>query len=83
MKVVDFKKKEEQEEVSLWDKIAMSVSNMIGEDTKGNFILLMDVGDEEILISTDTTVADAVFLMEAAKINLIMNPYTFTEDTVH
>ena len=83
MKVVDFKKKEEQEEVSLWDKIAMSVSNMIGEDTKGNFILLMDVGDEEILISTDTTVADAVFLMEAAKINLIMNPYTFTEDTIH
>ena len=83
MKVVDFKKKEEQEEVSLWDKIAMSVSQLITEETKGNFILLLDVGDEEILVSTDTTVADAVFLMEAAKLNLIMNPYTFTEDTIH
>lgn len=83
MKVVDFKKKEEQEEASLWDKIAMSVSQLITEETKGNFILLLDVGDEEILVSTDTTVADAVFLMEAAKLNLIMNPYTFTEDTIH
>jgi len=83
MKVVDFKKKEEEEEASLWDKIAMSVSQLITEETKGNFILLLDVGDEEILVSTDTTVADAVFLMEAAKLNLIMNPYTFTEDTVH
>ena len=83
MKVVDFKKKEEEEEASLWDKIAMSVSQLITEETKGNFILLLDVGDEEILVSTDTTVADAVFLMEAAKLNLIMNPYTFTEDTIH
>lgn len=82
MKVVDFKK-QEKEEVSLWDKIAMSVSQLITEETKGNFILLLDVGDDEILVSTDTTVADAVFLMEAAKLNLIMNPYTFTEDTVH
>jgi len=83
MKVVDFKKKEEEEEASLWDKIAMSVSQLITEETKGNFILLLDVGDDEILVSTDTTVADAVFLMEAAKLNLIMNPYTFTEDTIH
>lgn len=82
MKVVDFKK-QEKEEVSLWDKIAMSVSQLITEETKGNFILLLDVGDDEILVSTDTTVADAVFLMEAAKLNLIMNPYTFTEETVH
>lgn len=82
MKVVDFKK-EKKEEVSLWEKIAASCSGMIDENTKGNFILLLDVGEDEILISTDTTVADAVFLMEAAKLNLVMNPYTFNEETVH
>ena len=82
MKVVDFKK-EEKEEIGLAEKIMISLSGMIDEKTKGNFILLLDVGDDEILISTDTTVADAVFLMEAAKLNLVMNPYTFKEDTIH
>lgn len=83
MKVVDFKGKEEKEEIALADKIMMSLAGLIDEKTKGNFILLLDVGDDEILISTDTTVADAVFLMEASKLNLIMNPYTFSEETVH
>ena len=82
MKVIDFKK-EEKEEIGLAEKIMISLSGMIDEKTKGNFILLIDVGDDEILISTDTTVADAVFLMEAAKLNLVMNPYTFKEDTIH
>ena len=82
MKVIDFKK-EEKEEIGLAEKIMMSLAGMIDEKTKGNFILLLDVGDDEILISTDTTVADAVFLMEAAKLNLVMNPYTFKEDTIH
>ena len=87
MKVVDGKfgkNKEEKEEIVLADKIAMSLAQMIQADTKGNFVILLDVGDDQILIATDTGTTDAVFLMEAAKLNLIMNPYLdFEEETRH
>lgn len=84
MKVVDGKfGKKEKEEISLADKIAMSLTQMVAPDTKGNFVLLLDVGDEQILISTDAGVTDAVFLLEAAKLNLVMQPYIETEETTH
>lgn len=85
MKVIDgkFGKKKQEDEIVLADKIAMSLTQMIDPDTKGNFVMLLDLGDDQILISTDTPVADAVFLLEAAKLNLIMQPYIESEETLH
>ena len=74
MKVVDGKFGKKSEEMSLADKVMASLATMIDENTKGNFVMLLDLGGDQILISTDTVVADAVFLMEVAKLNLIMNP---------
>lgn len=76
MKVIDgkFKKRTPAEDVPLADKIMASLAQIIDEETMGNFVMLLDVGGDEIMIATDTSVADAVFLLEAAKLNLIMQP---------
>lgn len=85
MKVIDGKfgkKTEEQDdELTLIDKIGMSVMSMLPEDAKGNFVILADLGGDEVMIATDTNVTDAVFLLEVAKLNLIMNP--INEETLH
>ena len=84
MKVIDGKfgkKTEEDEELSLVDKIGLSVLSMLPEDAKGNFVILMDLGDDEVMIAADTNVTDAVFLLEVAKLNLIMNP--INTETLH
>lgn len=82
MKVVDGKFGKKSEEMSLADKVMASLASMIDENTKGNFVMLLDLGGDQILVSTDTVVADAVFLMEAAKLSLIMNPLD-TEEVYH
>lgn len=84
MKVIDGKfgkKTEEDDELTLIDKIGMSVMSMLPEDAKGNFVILADLGGDEVMIATDTNVTDAVFLLEVAKLNLIMNP--INEETLH
>lgn len=84
MKVIDGKfgkAKDADDELTLIDKIGMSVMSMLPEDAKGNFVILLDVGGDEVMIATDTTVTDAVFLLEVAKLNLIMNP--INEETLH
>lgn len=82
MKVVDGKFGKKSEEMPLADKVMASLAAMIDENTKGNFVMLLDLGGDQILVSTDTVVADAVFLMEAAKLSLIMNPLD-TEEVYH
>lgn len=76
MKVIDgkFKKRTPAEDVPLADKIMASLAQIIDEETMGNFVMLLDVGGDEIMIATDAGVTDAVFLLEAAKLNLIMQP---------
>ena len=84
MKVIDGKfgkAKDADDELTLIDKIGMSVMSMLPEDAKGNFVIILDVGGDEVMIATDTTVTDAVFLLEVAKLNLIMNP--INEETLH
>lgn len=82
MKVVDGKFGKKSEEMPLADKVMASLAAMIDENTTGNFVMLLDLGGDQILVSTDTVVADAVFLMEAAKLSLIMNPLD-TEEVYH
>ena len=82
MKIVDFKKKESKE-TPLADKVAVALAKIIDNDTMGNFVIVLDMGDDEIQIATDTTITDATYLLEVCKLNLLMNPYVMEEETHH
>lgn len=80
MKVIDGKfKKDEEEETTLADKIMIALAQQIDAADVGNFVLLLDVGGEEVFVSTDTSIADAVYLLEIAKLNLLSNPNLSSE----
>lgn len=83
MKVMDFKKKKTVEDTPLVDKISLSLAKLIKSDTMGNFVIVLDMGDDEIQIATDTNIADATYLLEVCKLNLIMNPYAIEQETTH
>ena len=82
MKLVEFKKKKE-ESTPLADKVSKSLAQIIDAETLGNFIMVLDLGDDEIQIATDTNIADATYLLEVCKLNLLMNPYAIEEETHH
>jgi hypothetical protein len=69
----NFGSPEEEKEMSVVDKIDMALSNIgVTGDTKANFIVMIDEGDSEFNIASDLPLADITYLLEVAKLNVIM-----------
>ena len=83
MKVIDgkFGSKEEDEELTLWQKVSLAMSSTVSDEDLGNFVLITDTGDGTLGIIADMDTGQAVYLLELAKLNLIMN--ADMGDTLH
>lgn len=73
MKVVDGKFGKKEEEMSLQEKLALTMASMLDGSENGNFVLLMDTGqDDVIMIASDMIAPDMVYLLESAKMNILL-----------
>ena len=75
MKVVDGKfGKQKQKDMTLQEKLALTMASMLDGSEEGNFILIMDTGEEDmVMIASDLIAPDMVYLLESAKLNILIN----------
>lgn len=75
MKVVDGKfGKQKEKDMTLQEKLALTMASMLDGSEEGNFILIMDTGQEDmVMIASDLIAPDMVYLLESAKLNILIN----------
>lgn len=69
----EHKKKDSEEELTLMQKVMLALASLADEDDLGSFVLLTDTGDGTMGIISDMPAPESLYLMEIAKMNLIMN----------
>lgn len=72
MKVVEGKFGNKEEDMTLLNKLHLTIASLLTGEEDGNFVILLDVGGDEVFISSDMITPDIIHMMESCKLTLLL-----------